>query len=235
MGVSLNPLHFLAHTRGPLGRTLTLGHQDNNLPRDQALIQKIFQEAGRDVDADRLLHEKYADAILLALGATEVVSMDASGYENADIIHDLNKPIPAELEGAFDTVIDGGTLEHVFHLPNALTNVARMVKVGGRFLGISPANNWLGHGLYQFSPELMWRFCKGFGFSVNRIDLYVRGSYPKANPIPDPEEAGQRITINTPPQYVDLMTDAIKRKNLYPEYLYQSDYVAHWSAKGQGG
>ena len=232
MGISINPFHFLINTKGPLGKTLTLGHQDNNLPKNRIdLIEKIINMSERDIDLNSFLNKKYADEFFVSLGATEVLSMDASDYENANIVHDLNKPISEEYWGCFDTVIDGGTLEHVYHIPNALTNISKMLKIGGRFIGISPANNWLGHGFYQFSPELMWRFCKGFGFNVNRIDLYIRtGDFPQIFSVPDPEVEGRRLQMNTPPNLIDLMTDAIKVREEYPDYIYQSDYASTWDA-----
>jgi hypothetical protein len=85
-----------------------------------------------------------------------VVALDASAYEGAEIIHDLNKPIPDELAGKFDLVIDGGTLEHVFDYPTALQNAMRMLRVGGHLFLITPTNNQCGHGFYQFSPELFY-------------------------------------------------------------------------------
>lgn len=231
MGISINPLHFLCQTQGALGKTLMLGRQDNNLGTNSDLIAMIFSEAGLDVDVAKVMRDTYADTILRYLGASEIVSMDASDYEGADIIHDLNKPVPQELWSQFDTVIDGGTLEHVFHVPNALNSIAKMLKVGGRFIGMSPANNWFGHGFYQFSPELMWRFCQEFGFQVNRVDLYIRGQHPKAISIPDPEQQQRRLEIKTPNNRIDLMTDAIKMKEVYPDCIYQSDYQSLWDKK----
>ncbi|MBK8477037.1 MAG: methyltransferase domain-containing protein [Opitutaceae bacterium] len=94
-----------------------------------------------------------ATAFFQTLGFQEVVSIDYSAYENADILFDLNQTSPPEstLE-AFDLIIDAGTLEHVFHVPNALSNLGRMLKVGGRILHHVPCSNLIDHGLYQFSP-----------------------------------------------------------------------------------
>jgi hypothetical protein len=39
--------------------------------------------------------------------------------------------------------------------PWCFRNVKAMLKPGGLFLLASPANNWLGHGLYQFNPDLL--------------------------------------------------------------------------------
>src|SRR5688500_15249018 len=57
----------------------------------------------------------YADAFLAELGAASVVSVDASAYEGATYIHDLNEPLPDELKRRFTAVIDAGSLEHVFN------------------------------------------------------------------------------------------------------------------------
>jgi hypothetical protein len=49
-------------------------------------------------------------------------------------------------------VFDGGTMEHVFHVPNYLANVHKLLKVGGYVIHQSPSNNYVDHGFYQFSP-----------------------------------------------------------------------------------
>ena len=72
-------------------------------------------------------------------------------------LHDLSKPVPAELIESFDTVLDGGSLEPVFDLRQALENYMTMLREGGHLFICSPANNMSGHGLIQFSPELFWR------------------------------------------------------------------------------
>ena len=101
---------------------------------------------------------KYIDDVFLfkALGFNNIESIDNSGYESADIILDLNKPVPKELHGKYDTIIDGGTLEHIYHLPNVLKNIHDMLKVGGRIIHILPSASFyfIDHGFYMFSPTL---------------------------------------------------------------------------------
>lgn len=87
-----------------------------------------------------------------ALGFSEVYSLDASDYECPTFVHDLNRPIPDSLKNSFDAVVDGGSFEHIFHLPNALQNVVSMLKVGGRIIHHSPTHNYVDHGFYSFSP-----------------------------------------------------------------------------------
>jgi hypothetical protein len=59
--------------------------------------------------------------------------LDQSAYENADIVFDLCSPdIPSELEGGFDFIIEGSTLDNVFDPAAALRNLARFTRAGGR-------------------------------------------------------------------------------------------------------
>ena len=70
------------------------------------------------------------------------------------------------LKNKYTLVIDGGCLEHIFNFPVAIKNCMEMLQEGGHFIGITPANNLMGHGFYQFSPELYFRiFSKENGFA----------------------------------------------------------------------
>jgi hypothetical protein len=158
MGLACSTLHFLldAYDRGvSLKNTLTLGRtQLYLLPSD---VQKVCRLAGREL-SDSALQTKfggYADAFLKNLLSIEKLEvLDYSDYQGASIIHDLNQSIPPGLEGKFDTVIDSGTIEHIFNFPVAIANCMKMVRLGGRLFIITVANNHCGHGFYQFSPEL---------------------------------------------------------------------------------
>jgi hypothetical protein len=104
--------------------------------------------------------------------------LDASPYEGADTIHDMNTPVPEVWHGRYDVVIDSGSLEHIFNFSVAIANLANMLRVGGTIFVTTPANNLMGHGFYQFSPELMfWVFSESNGFAVHKI-LLVEAGYP---------------------------------------------------------
>ena len=65
-------------------------------------------------------------ALFRSLGFSDVRSLDVSAYEGADIIFDMNVDIAPSLPQGFagaDLVFDGGTMEHVFHVPNYLANI----------------------------------------------------------------------------------------------------------------
>src|SRR5207249_3920994 len=94
-----------------------------------------------------------------ALGFSEVAAMDYSDFESARYIHDLNSSEPPEhLLENFDVIIDGGTIEHVFHIPNVLNSIHKMLRPHGRTIHMSPSSNHIDHGFYMFSPTLFWDF-----------------------------------------------------------------------------
>lgn len=102
-------------------------------------------------EAAALSKARFAEDFLRRAGFTTIRSLDALAYEGAEIIHDLNTPVPPELEAISSFVYDGGTCEHVFDIAQAMRNIAALLKVGGTALISSPANGQCGHG---FSPDL---------------------------------------------------------------------------------
>ena len=80
-----------------------------------------------------------ARTLFRRLGFTEFESIDISAYEGCTLQLDLNSStVPELIKDEFDFVYNGGTLEHVFHLPNALGNVFDMLKVGGAVVHCGP-------------------------------------------------------------------------------------------------
>ena len=96
-----------------------------------------------------------------------MTSFDISEWEQADQLIDLNLPLPEEHRGRFDVVLEAGTLQHVFHLPQALANIHELLAVGGRVIhGMSTSNNHVDHGFYMFSPTLFHDFHTANGYRV---------------------------------------------------------------------
>lgn len=88
------------------------------------------------------------------IGFENVESSDYSDFQKADHIFDLNLPVPTHLHNKFDVIVDFGTTEHIFNLPQVLKNLQEMLKVGGRVIHLLPSSNWVDHGFYMFSPTL---------------------------------------------------------------------------------
>jgi hypothetical protein len=106
-----------------------------------------------------------------ALGFAEVQSLEFSTTEGADYTWDLNIPISQELDSKFDMVYDGGTLEHVFNLPVALSNICKMLKIEGRIIHDSPTSGYLDHGFTSLQPTLFYDFYSAQNFEVNNIQI----------------------------------------------------------------
>ncbi|MGH9740504.1 MAG: hypothetical protein ACRD4X_18245 [Candidatus Acidiferrales bacterium] len=177
----------------------------------------------------------FAEPFLRLLGAAEISSFDASDFESATNVHDFNLPLVG-FDGKFTVVVDGGTLEHVFNFPQAITNCMKMLQVGGHFLGISPANNWFGHGFYQFSPELFFRvFSPGNGFDVKRMFVceMIGASWYE---VPDPATVGHRVELtNRRRLHLMVIAQKIAETNGIAHPIEQSDYSAQWEARAARG
>lgn len=169
------------------------------------------------------------------LGAAHVDEVDASDYEGASIVHDMNIPLPPQHRHRYDVVFDGGSLEHIFDVRQVLENIGSMLKVGGLFVGTTPANNLLGHGFYQFSPELFYRYfspANGWGFTAVFLCEHQRDP-PGFWFVEDPQIRGRRIEIQTRSQ-LNVLVVAERTANIpSPVTPQQSDYVLAWN--GQQG
>ena len=234
MGLDINAVRLLiaAHKRGVRYKdVLMLGRQDLNVY--PATMVKELRKHG--LPADEFLSNdpakvRYAEPVFRALGATNVKSMDASSFEGAEYVHDLNQPIGPEMREKFDLVYDGGTLEHVFNFPQALKNCMEMVRVGGFVMMHTITNNWCGHGFYQFSPELFFQAFSGQnGFSIERMVAHVVGPYGRWFEVSDPEKIRQRVeVVNTLPLHIWVEARRITVKPVFASVPQQSDYTPRW-------
>ena len=170
----------------------------------------------------------YADDFFRGLGATSLDFMDASNYEGANVIHDLNQPIARQLVESYDCVFDGGALEHVFNFPTALKNCMELVRPGGYLILITTWNNYAGHGFYQFSPELFYSALSvENGYAVEQMLIIQQNQwYAVANPI----AVGARIElINSEPTLLYLTARRIACHPIFSTWPQQSDYSTMWS------
>jgi len=119
----------------------------------------------------RLLNYISDFPLFKSLGFDHVDSIDDNNYEGCTIVHDMNKEVPPELQGRFDAIYDGGTSEHIFNLPRAFANYAKMLKVSGRIIHSLPSSNYLDHGLYMFTPNLFLEYYSANGWKIESLFL----------------------------------------------------------------
>ncbi|MGD0883696.1 MAG: hypothetical protein ABSA46_02260 [Thermodesulfovibrionales bacterium] len=239
MGIDINGAKFLigvARSGVKFDTCATLGRQEMHVTSLQ--LVKVFQQFSVPVsivEAKAILEnhgaQGYSEAFLERCGAEEIVSFDNSDYEGASVVHDMNLPLPGEYEQAFDCVIDSGSLEHIFNFPVAIHNCMKMVRVGGHFLSMAPCNNFMGHGFYQFSPELFFGvLSEENGFVIERMLIFECRLDSQWYTVAKPARLGGRVELlNSRRTY--LLVQARRKKitllnTIAPQ---QSDYVTTWS------
>lgn len=256
MGISTATAEFLVKARAQglqLGQTLTLGHQNmfiSPVRLGKLLKRNALFPAGMTDDEfyRRQFSSPYmADEFFRVLGATSLTSMDMSVDESNSIAHDLNLPVADDLKERFDTLIDGGTLEHVFNFPVAIKSCMEMVRVGGTLIVSTPSNNYFGHGFYQFTSELFYRvFSPANGFEVQRLHMVENEIFPgkvagrsipveyvgKQYSVPDPAKLNRRVLLASKrPAVMLVQARRVERREIFKETPQQSDYVTAWQNK----
>jgi hypothetical protein len=219
-----------------MDRIVTIGRQSLFLhPSELKKIREISPGA-----LDEYKWGEYADRFLReSLRTKEIHALDYSSFEGADILHDLNLPIPDSLKARFDLVIEAGTLEHVFNFPVAIANVMQMAKVGGTLIGSTIANNLCGHGFYQFSPELIFRILTAEnGFELDEV-LVAEGRYPGVELTPlsaafkltDPAQIGDRVGVmSSRPLMMFFQAKRTADVAIFARTPLQSDYATAWDS-----
>ncbi len=220
MGIDLHAFNFLkfcTKNNVILGKTLTLGRQGNHLNWK---------------DPETGLVDEYCEPMLKKeFKASTVQSVDASDYENATFVQDLNKSWECKglVNQKFKTIIDAGTLEHVFNIPQALESIANACELGGQIIHIQCHSDYCGHGFWQFSAELfqMW-YSKDNGFAD--LEIFIAPYFQKdfwykclpTNGIQRAELSGRQI----PMSYILVRAKKIHVPGQYS--CYQSDYASLW-------
>ena len=235
MAIDSNYARFLVscHQNGVSFRhSITIGRLNYYLGTKET--RQLIRWGGLDASrCGRLLDyqsSRYAEALLEALGAEKVESLDASDFEGATVVHDMNLPVPGELKGRFDAVCDAGTIEHVFNFQTAIRNCMEMVKVGGHLILGSPANNSFGHGFYQFSPELWFRLLSPEqGFEMGRMVALEYRPRARWFEVADPAVVKDRVAItNRYPVLLMVLARKTADVPVLRTFPQQSDYVPRW-------
>lgn len=225
---------FYAKTLGvSFETTCTLGHLELYADKN-VMSQCIAKYKNGEKNLEEVtFSDRYSDPLFEILGTKKLDTLDFSPYEGATIVHDLNVPIPGKLHNSFSCVLDSGTLEHVFNFPIAIKSCMEAVKVGGHYIGITPTNNQMGHGFYQFSPELFYRtFSEENGFRILKMLITVTdGENLKWYEVADPKKVNNRVmVVNNIPLSLMFIAEKIAQKEIFTITPQQSDYTATWNA-----
>jgi len=222
MGMDLPALQHLIHCKkyGSFGKTLTVGRQQIILSPNEI---SGYLQCNKN-------YSGYCEELLIDnFEASTVDSIDNSSYEGSTIIHDLNKIIDDKNHiGKYDTIIDLGTLEHIYHINNAFYNLSKLCKNNGQIIHVLPSNQFCGHGFWQMSPELFFSlYSKNNGYSDTEIFVFDTRDIRKVEKL-EPPSNGKRILIDSvSPIYVAVRT-VLTNKSFSHDEVQQSDYVYLW-------
>ena len=215
----MNLLRYSA-ARQEFGRVATIGRQLINIPTRR--VRSLLKSATAIGDSC------YSEQVLMGnFGAQSVESYDNSDYENATHIVDMNKPI--EVTRQYDTIIDGGCLEHIYNVPQALANVSSLCAAGGQILHILPANNFCGHGFWQMSPELFFSlYCARNGYAETEVFIADLADDEHWYAVKPPINGQRANAASVSPLYA-LVRTRKAGSHFTHDNIQQSDYVHVWN------
>lgn len=199
MGLTSSNLKFIIKKKKKYnfsGPILTLGNQDiyatvenikqwaQEIKIEITIPNKILYSTSSDVpkinkDALRYIHAKTFFEFL-GIAENDYYDIDKFSFDQPKIVHDLQYPIDQKFHNFFSLVVDSGTLEHIFDAKAVMENIVKMTNIGGYVLQFIPAQNFLNHGFYQFSPTFFYDFYTNNGFEIVESYLVeIRGSYDR--------------------------------------------------------
>jgi len=171
MGLTIDTVEaiFREHRYQPIeGDVLLIGRQTVYFtPSEILALMKTHNIASRlsqeelVIDKQTLSRRKTTKNELISdtslfrmLGAQSVRALDHSGYEGAEVIHDLTKPLPAHLHNIADFIVDGSTLDNTFDPAMTIKNYSALLRPGGRVILYNILSNH--HEPYSMLPPLWY-------------------------------------------------------------------------------
>jgi hypothetical protein len=204
-----------------------IGRQGIHIP--PKIVKSVLQRhkiSFPDQILSGLYKNGFAEELFIQLlGADKVESIDASTYEGATVVEDLNALF--NRPERYSAVVDCGTLEHCFHAPHAFTNIINLCEPGGHIIHVLPSNNYCGHGFYQFSPELFFSmYSRARGFEILGVYLAEEGNSTRWWKVQSPLERKGRVTLcNSIETHVLVLARKLEgAKTPAHESPHQSDY-----------
>jgi hypothetical protein len=141
----------------------------------------------QDIQKGAILNSEYYHNLpeFFAARGIDLCSLDLFDARAA-LRYDMNEPVPEVEYGRYATLIDIGSLEHVFDTRQCLDNCFRMVSLGGHYLLHVPINGYYEHGLHVFNPAGLIGAFKLNGFRI----VYQKYTTAEGESVSDPAEGG---------------------------------------------
>jgi len=225
MGIDKTTLEFILFSQKYINisgiNILSLGRQQIHI--DQNDMNSLFKKYNLTHLIGRFNIYDYSETFFKTLFNTDlnVDSIDNSHYEGATIVQNMNVPI--KLSKKYQYIFDGGTIEHIFNLPQVIENVINMLEIGGLFASITCNNNFSGHGMYQLSPEFfLSSLNKKYGMKIESLFIgKVNTEFETWIDVNDYKD-GRNCTKFDGNDPVYILTIARKIENLRESLVYNS-------------
>jgi hypothetical protein len=187
-----------------------------------------FQDIATGVTLDGKQYENFGQFVC-ARGMT-ALSLDLFD-PRSELRYDMNYPVPeAEIE-RFGTLIDIGSLEHVFDTKQCLANCLGMIRTGGYYLLHTAVNGYYGHGIHVFAPEALIACLELNGFEIG----YIRFSGMDGTPLESPRDGTDALVWIVAKKVRQVNPFACPQQrgwaDLYEDTRRVRDHVARFSAK----
>jgi len=115
-----------------------------------------------------------ADSFFKLCGFKDYFSVDYNG--SGTINHDFGKPIPTNLHESADFIYEGGVVEHIPNIYQAMSNVMIMLKKGGIYAVLVPVNvfgDCLWENYWNINPIVYTEFFGANGFETIQCNIYA--------------------------------------------------------------
>ena len=221
MGLDINAIKYLLYLKskhidfgkfGMLGRQSLYGSHEDIIKAADNINISLEKKV---VDNFLTKNNGFSEQFFEYLGAKSIDSFDCSDYQGATNIFDFNEYLPDSLKSKYDFFLDSGSLEHIYNFPVAIQNCMDLLKPGGHFLCITPVNNFMGHGFYQFSPELFYNVLSvKNGFDIRYMLIYRENNKKESifYKVMSPEVAKSRVMLtNCYPTMLLVLAQKIKK------------------------
>lgn len=177
MGMGHIEVEFLLHEhrfRPITGEVLAIGRQHIG-PKGYEVLEMLeryeIPVRSKVFDIDKTnLHSKPDEnsitdvSLFKSFSEATFLAADISPYEGAEIIFDICGEVPADLVGRFDFIIDGGSLDNIFDPVRMISNMAKMLKPGGRMFVFAWSNGFPS-AYVKITPDWLMDY-----FAVNEFE-----------------------------------------------------------------
>ena len=95
----------------------------------------------------------------------EFTVVDIKKWRGNELVLDLNYAVPESLYGAYDIIVDGGTIEHCFNIGTVMSNTLKMMSAGGYVVHWNPMH-MPNHGFFNLNPTFYYDWYLNNGGSL---------------------------------------------------------------------